>query len=98
MRYDHITMLPDLAFCPDATGRMTFEGGGGGGKGGGSPPPPPEPPKQVSKEPDANYYRAKNKSSMAGGMSAGPNTTMLTGPSGVDPQALSLGRSTLLGQ
>lgn len=29
---------------------------------------------------------------------AGPSGTMLTGPQGIDPSALSLGRSTLLGQ
>jgi hypothetical protein len=36
-----------------------------------------------------------NASSMASG---GPASTMLTGPGGVDPSQLSLGRSTLLGE
>jgi len=31
------------------------------------------------------------------GMAGGPTSTMLTGPTGVNPQELSLGRSTLLG-
>jgi hypothetical protein len=42
--------------------------------------------------------RAKNKNAMAGGMNAGPNSTMLTGVEGVDPNALTLGKTTLLGQ
>ena len=37
----------------------------------------------------------QNAAKMAGG---GPASTMLTGPGGVDPSQLSLGRSTLLGQ
>jgi hypothetical protein len=78
---------------------MTYEGGGGGGKAPSAPPPPPppEPPKQPEKAPDVEVARAKNKNAMAGGMSAGPNTTMLTGPDGVDPNALALGKNTLLG-
>lgn len=63
-----------------------------------TPPPPPEPPKQAEKAPDAEVARAKNKNAMAGGMSAGPNSTLLTGPGGVDPASLTVGKSTLLGQ
>ena len=98
MRYDHFTMLPERAFQPIA-GRMTLEGGGGGGKSGSAPPPPPPPapPPQAEKAPDAEVYRAQNKNRMAGGMDAGPNSTLLTGPDGVDAAQLELGKSTLLG-
>ena len=37
MRYDHFTLLPELAFRPWGRGHMTLEGGG---KGGSAPPPP----------------------------------------------------------
>lgn len=58
-----------------------------------TPPPPPEPPKQTEKAPDAAGVRAKNKNAMASGMSS----TMLTGPGGIDPTSLSIGKNTLLG-
>ncbi len=100
MRYDLITMLPERAFQPIG-GRMTLEGGGGGKSPSPPPPPPPPPPpepaKQAEKAPDAEVARAKNKNAMAGGMNAGPNSTLLTGPGGVDPTSLSIGKNTLLG-
>jgi hypothetical protein len=98
MRYDHFTMLPERAFQPIA-GRMTLEGGGGG-KGGKAPPPPapPAPAPQAEKAPEVEVFRAQNKNRMAGGMDAGPNSTMLTGPDGVDAAQLELGKTTLLGQ
>lgn len=64
--------------------------------GGGSPPPAPAAPAepQAAKAPDiADYTRSKKKSggAMAGG-------TLLTGPSGVAPSALSVAKPSLLGQ
>ena len=43
----------------------------------------------------ANQRRANDAGAMPGG--AG-NSTLLTGPGGVDPSALTLGKNTLLGQ
>ena len=43
----------------------------------------------------ANQRRANDAGTMPGG--AG-NSTLLTGPGGVDPSALTLGKNTLLGQ
>ena len=43
----------------------------------------------------ANQRRANDTGTMPGG--AG-NSTLLTGPGGVDPSALTLGKNTLLGQ
>lgn len=40
---------------------------------------------------------AAAQSAMQQGAKGGPSGTMLTGPSGVDPSTLSLGKSTLLG-
>lgn len=40
---------------------------------------------------------AAAQSSMQQGAKGGPSGTMLTGPAGVDPSTLSLGKSTLLG-
>lgn len=62
------------------------------------PAPVTEPPKQAEKAPSTDVLRAKNKNRMTGGMDAGPNTTFLTGPAGIDPNALALGKTTLLGQ
>ena len=62
-----------------------------------APAPVIEPPKQAEKAPDASALRDQNKAKMTGGMSAGPASTLLTGPSGVDPTALALGKNTLLG-
>jgi hypothetical protein len=96
MRYDHLTMLPERAFQRIA-GRMTFEGGGGGKSSKQAPPPPPPPPPQAAKAPDADIIRSKNKQAMSGGMDGGTNTTVLTGPGGVDPNALETSKTTLLG-
>jgi hypothetical protein len=63
-----------------------------------SAPPAIEPPKQAEKAPGSDVLRAKNKTRMSGGMDGGTNTTFLTGPTGVDPNALALGKTTLLGQ
>lgn len=62
-------------------------------------PPVIEPPKQAEKAPSSDVLRAGNKKRMAaGGMDAGPNSTFLTGATGVDPLQLALGKTTLLGQ
>ena len=56
---------------------------------------------QASKQAEMETNRANQRTANAAA-SAMPNQglggTMLTGPQGVDPNALSLGRSTLLGQ
>lgn len=46
-----------------------------------------------AKAPDVNALLAAQQASGKGG----PGSTMLTGPSGVDPSLLTLGRNTLLG-
>lgn len=50
--------------------------------------------RQNRKAPDIGALLAANRDGAAGGV----GSTMLTGAAGVDPGALSLGRSTLLGQ
>lgn len=55
--------------------------------------PPPPPPQEV-KQPDSAVLRdsaRRNRSGMAGG-------SLLTGPSGIAPGALTTGKTTLLGQ
>lgn len=55
--------------------------------------PPPPPPQEV-KQPDSAVLRdsaRRNRSGMAGG-------SLLTGPSGIAPGALTTGKATLLGQ
>lgn len=47
-----------------------------------------------AKQPDAAGLLASNQQN---GDASGDITTMLTGPGGVDPQSLALGKSTLLG-
>ncbi len=98
MRYDLISMLPDRAF-QTSCGRLATLEGGGGGKGGSAPAPPapPAPPPEAAKAPDSDQVKARNKARMTGGMDAGPNSTMLTGPDGVDPNSLELGKNSLLG-
>lgn len=49
---------------------------------------PPEAPKTPERDP----FKMRNQQSAA---AQGPLSTMLTGPSGVDPSTLSLGRSSL---
>lgn len=82
--------------CNQSDRRRTLHKGGGKGASP-PPPPPPAPPPQAAKAPDADIVRSKNKKAMSGGMEAGPGTTFLTGPSGVDPNELTLGKNTLLG-
>lgn len=58
------------------------------------PPPPP----QAAKMPGvAGLYGAMGGVGQAGGQK-GPGQTFLTGASGVDPNALSLNKPTLLGE
>ena len=64
-----------------------------------APPPAPEPPPplpQGSKAPDVNVVRRANAGAEGGGVNS-PNNTLLTGPSGVSNDLLSLGKNTLLG-
>lgn len=58
------------------------------------------PPPQASKRPDANAARtgAPGGAGGPGGFASGVGSTLLTGPAGVAPGALNLGKSTLLGQ
>ena len=56
-------------------------------------PPPPPPPQEV-KQPNSDVLRdraRRNRAGMAGG-------SLLTGPSGIAPSALTTGKATLLGQ
>ena len=59
------------------------------------PLPPPPPPPQEVKQPDSGALRDRARRNRAGGMTFG---SLLTGPSGIDPGALTTGRTTLLGQ
>ena len=54
---------------------------------------------QASQQADQQFYRANQRrpDAMPGPAGAG-GSTMLTGPQGIDPGALPLGKSTLLGQ
>jgi len=54
------------------------------------PPTAPEKAPQASKMPDARNFLPKGDTPAAG-------STFLTGPKGVDPDALKLGKKTLLG-
>lgn len=57
-----------------------------------------KPPAQA-KAPDRPAISAANKAAAGpGGAMSGNSGTFLTGPSGVDPSTLVLGKSTLLGQ
>ena len=58
---------------------------------------PAEKPPQAAKAPDVNTVKKANANAAAMGPSAGPSSTWLTGPSGVDSASLNLGKSTLLG-
>jgi hypothetical protein len=55
-------------------------------------PPPPPPPQEV-KQPDSANVTDKAKRNRAGIVGG----SLLTGPSGVAPGAMTTGRSTLLG-
>jgi hypothetical protein len=63
--------------------------------------PSAPPPTQSSKLPDQSAMRRALQVLAAGassaGLNVGKNNTMLTGPGGVSPNLLSLGRNTLLG-
>lgn len=65
----------------------------GGGK---SAPPPPEPvqPPQPARAPKTEVYRARAQQAGRGGMSAGYQSTLLTGTSGVTNESIA-GRSAL---
>lgn len=52
---------------------------------------------QASKVPDANADLTKNTGTGQAGGSPGVAQTFLTGPGGVDPSLLNLGKTTLLG-
>lgn len=61
--------------------------------------PKPEKPPQASKTPDrSGVVQANAGAALPGGSLAGNSGTFLTGPSGIDPSALNLGKNTLLGQ
>lgn len=61
--------------------------------------PQPEKPKQVAQSADREgIVRANTMGGMPGGAMAGNAGTFLTGPSGIDPSTLNLGKNTLLGQ
>ncbi|HAV74716.1 MAG: hypothetical protein CMN89_08180 [Sutterellaceae bacterium] len=65
------------------------------------PPQLPEPEKiqqaQQAKRPNDQRTGPRAGTTQQGGMPS-PQSTLLTGPGGVDPSMLQLGRSTLLGQ
>lgn len=52
---------------------------------------------QASQVPDANADLAKNAGTGQAGGDSGVAQTFLTGPGGIDPSLLNLGKSTLLG-
>lgn len=62
------------------------------------PPPPPAPPQEV-KAPDTEVVTKKKKQQMASqtGADAGLNSTLLTGPQGLDPSAIATSKTSLLG-
>lgn len=60
-------------------------------------PTPPPAAEQAAKLPDANTVRQNNMGTGQAGGSPGVAQTMLTGPSGIDPKLLKLGKNTLLG-
>ena len=63
-----------------------------------SPASPTAVPKsQAEQTPDANSVRQNQSGAAQGGGSPGVAGTFLTGSGGVDPNALKLGKSTLLG-
>ena len=59
-----------------------------------SPPPPPPLPQEI-KQPDTSNLRDSARRNRAGGMVGG---SLLTGPSGIAPGALTTGKATQLGQ
>ncbi len=82
------------AFTKNPLGKLT-KLHGGGGKSQPPPPPPPPPPPAEKKDPNVETMLAQKKKTA---MAAPQNqSTMLTGSSGIDPNDLSLGKTTLLG-
>jgi hypothetical protein len=57
----------------------------------------PAPPPQASKVPEASQVAAGQAGAGQAGGSPGVAQTFLTGPGGVDPSLLQLGKTTLLG-
>lgn len=60
-------------------------------------PPPPAAPPQESKRPDAGNVLSDMSGRGQAGGAPGVAQTFLTGPGGIDPEGLKLGRTTLLG-
>lgn len=60
--------------------------------------PPPPPPPQVAKMPTTGAFLAGMQGTGQAGGKAGLPQTFLTGTAGIDPNALKLGKPTLLGQ
>jgi hypothetical protein len=62
------------------------------------PPIPDIPKAQPAREADlVEALRARRKLSQSMGNFGGPNSTLLTGPTGVDPNTLALGKTLLTG-
>ena len=59
--------------------------------------PAATPQGQAARAPDYNAMQSRNQQRESAGPMAGPSSTFLTGPAGVDPTKLKLGRTTLLG-
>lgn len=59
--------------------------------------PATAPQGQAARAPDYNAMQSRNQQRESAGPMAGPSSTFLTGPAGVDPTKLKLGRTTLLG-
>ena len=71
--------------------------GGGGGGGNNAPVEKPQEakmPEQAATAADGSMSDARKKALQNGGTAA---STLLTGPSGIENSAMSLGRNTLLG-
>lgn len=61
--------------------------------------PPKETKSQAAKQPDRTASVVANAAAASpGGALSGNSATFLTGPSGIDPALLNLGKNTLLGQ
>lgn len=74
---------------PNKYGRPQTLEGGGGGK---SPTPPAapaaSPPPQTAKAPSSQVYKERNQAAGKGGMSAGYQSTLLTGVGGVQNDSI----------
>jgi len=60
-------------------------------------PPTPAPPPQPSQMPNMSVIQKQLAGAGQAGGAPGIGQTMLTGPGGVDPNQLTLGKNTLLG-